>query len=109
MVVEINTSVNCQDENIIYCISCKQCALQYIGTSERTFQERISEHRNYIQNKDMSQPTGRHFNSRGHKLSDMSATILEKVYSSDTLLREERESMWIRKFNSKYKGMNRAS
>ena len=35
----------------------------------------------------MNQPTGRHFNSRGHKLSDMCATILEKVYSNDDLLR----------------------
>ena len=46
-----------------------------------------SEHRGYIQHKDMNQPTGRHFNSRGHKLSDMCATILEKVYSNDDLLR----------------------
>ena len=72
-------------------------------------QERISEHRGYIQHKDMNQPTGRHFNSRGHKLSDMCATILEKVYSTDDLLREERESMGIRKFNSRYKGMNRVN
>ena len=56
-------------------------------------QERISEHRGYIQHKDMNQPTGRHFNSRGHKLSDMCAIILEKVYSTDDLLREGRESM----------------
>ena len=107
--VQINTSVNCQDENIIYCISCKQCTLQYIGTTERSFQKRISEHRDYIKFKDLSQPCGRHFNQRGHSLSDMSATVMEKVFSSDKLLREERESMWIRKFDSEHKGLNRES
>ena len=45
-------------------------------------------------------------NSRGHRLSDMSFVILEKVMSDDVLLREERESHYIRIFNSKYKGMN---
>ena len=39
----------------------------------------------------------------------MSVTILEKIYSSDPNYRKERESMWIRKFNSKYKGMNKNS
>ena len=106
---EINTSVNCQDNNIIYCVSCQQCSLQYIGTTQRTFQERISEHRDYIKNKDMSQPVGNHFNLRGHNLSDMRATIVEKVFSTDKFIREEKESMWIRKFNSKYKGMNKNS
>ena len=35
----------------------------------------------------VNQPTERHFKSRGHKFSDMCATILEKVYSNDDLLR----------------------
>ena len=40
-----------------------------------------------------SQPSGRHFNQKGHSLSDMSATVMEKVFSNDKFLREERESM----------------
>ena len=36
----------------------------------------------------------------------MTFVILEKVYSEDVLLREERESHYIRLFNTKYKGMN---
>ena len=61
----------------------------------------------YIKFKDFSQPCGRHFNQRGHVLSDMTATILEKVYSNDKLLRGERKSMWIRNFNSTNRGLNR--
>ena len=80
--------------------------MQYVGTSKHSAQHRLSQHAGYIRNKNLSQPTGKHFNSRGHNLSDMSFVILEKVTSDDVLLREERESHYIRLFNSKYKGMN---
>ena len=105
-VVEIKGELNCQTSGIIYCITCKKCMLQYIGTSKLTAQARLSQHVGYIRNKNLNQPTGKHFNGRGHSLSDMSFVILEKVYSKDTLLREERESHYIRLFNTKYKGLN---
>ena len=97
VVVPINTAVDCQDTNIIYCITCNVCKQQYVGTTEHSFQTRISQHRDYIKNRDFKQPTGRHFNQRGHSLSDFSATILEKVYNPDKLVREQRESNFIRK------------
>ena len=81
--------------------------MQYIGTSKYTAQTRLSQHAGYIRNKNLSQPTGKHFNSRGHSLTDLSFVILERVMSDDILLREERESHYIRTFNTKYKGMNR--
>ena len=37
---------------------------------------------------------------------DTAFVILERVMSDDVLLREERESHYIRTFNTKYKGMN---
>ena len=69
-----------------------------------TAQARLSQHAGYIHNKNPSQPTGKHFNGRGHSLSDMSFVILEKVFSKDVLLREERESHYTK--YTKYKGMN---
>ena len=105
--VEINTEVDCQTKGIIYCITCKKCSVQYIGTSKKSLQDRFANHRGYVNNKDFSQPTGRHFNSRGHSISDMSVVIVEKVYKfEDRLLREERESHYIREFNSRVKGLN---
>ena len=106
VIVQINGELNCQTKGIIYCITCKKCLIQYVGTSKHTAQTRLSQHAGYIRNKNLSQPTGRHFNSRGHTLSDMSFVILEKVMSDDVLLREERESHYIRIFNTKYKGLN---
>ena len=105
-IVEIRGDLNCQTSGIIYCITCKKCMMQYIGTSKLTAQARLSQHAGYIRNKHLNQPTGKHFNGRGHSLSDMSFVILEKVFSKDVLLREERESHYIRLFNTKYKGMN---
>ena len=40
-------------------------------------------------------------------VSDMKVTILEKVHSLDPLVRKEREELYIRKFNTKYKGLNK--
>ena len=87
------------------------CIVPFDGSNLRFYQDSLifdvdSQHAGYIRNKNLSQPTGKHFNGRGHSLSDMSFVILEKVFNKDVLLREERESHYIRLFNSKYKGMN---
>ena len=64
-------------------------------------------HHMYIKNKNLSQPTGKHFNSRGHSLTDLRFVILERVMSDEKeLLREERESHYIHLSNTKYRGMN---
>ena len=81
--------------------------MQYIGESERALQERFSEHRGYVANKHLSKATGAHFNLPGHSTNDMRVTILEKVHSMDPLVRKEREELFIRKFNTKYKEMNK--
>ena len=87
--------------------TCTKCQDQYIGQSERTLQKRFSEHRDYVKHEKLEKATGWHFNKKGHELHHMKVTILEKVHSSDELLRIERESMHIKKkFNSKNKGIN---
>ena len=105
--VDINTSVNCQTRNILYCISCEKCSLQYIGESERSLKERFSEHRGYVVNNLKNKATGEHYNKKGHKVSDMKITIIEKIFSLDPAVRKEREKFYINKFNTKYKGLNK--
>ena len=105
--VDINCSVDCQTANIIYLISCKKCPDQYVGQSERTLQERFSEHKGYVINGHTNKATGHHFNQRGHSVSDMAVTILEKVHIRSEPHRKEREKMYIQKMNTQYKGMNR--
>ena len=81
--------------------------MQYIGETERSLQERFSEHKHYVTSKLITKATGFHFNLPGHSVSDMKVTILEKVHSLDLLMRKEREDLYIRKFNTKYKGLNK--
>ena len=61
-VVTINKPVNCQTTNVIYCIHCKKCAIQYIGETDRFLQDRFSEHKGYVNNKKLNKATGEHFN-----------------------------------------------
>ena len=81
--------------------------MQYVGESERSLHDRFSEHRGYVTQQHLTKATGYHFNLPGHSVSDMRVTILEKIHSSDPLVRKEREEMFIRQLNTKYKGLNK--
>ena len=88
-------------------ITCAKCNVQYIGESERTLQDRFSEHKGYAQNNKVNKTTGEHFGQKGHRVSDMRVTIIEKIYSSDPAVRKEREKFFIQKMNTRYKGLNK--
>ena len=105
--VEIDRTVNCQTKNLIYCVGCKKCSQQYIGETERTLQDRFSDHIGYVKNKKLQKATGEHFNQKGHSLSDMTISIVEKLHSTSGQFRKQRERMYINKFNTKYKGLNK--
>ena len=105
---KINKELTCKTENIVYMIKCtkENCKENiYIGESERSLKDRISEHIQYIKSNNRKQATGFHFNLPGHSLHDMKVSGIEQP--KDTEYRKERESYIIRKFNSYYSGMNR--
>ena len=104
---EITQQVNCKTKNVVYCIGCKKCPVQYIGETDRSLQERFSEHKGYVSNLHKNKSTGEHFNLPGHKISDMEVTILEKIVNKDPQYRKKREKMRTERFNTKYKGLNR--
>ena len=105
--VTINAPVSCQSSNVVYCISCLKCRTQYIGKTDRTVGVRMSEHRGTINNKKIDKSVGEHFNSRGHNLADFSFSVLEKVFNQDPMYLTIREDQWIKKFNTKHKGLNK--
>ena len=74
-----------------------------------SLKERFSEHPGYVTNQNITKATGHHFNLPGHKVSDMTVTIIEKKHSRDELFRKEREKLFIKKMNTRYKGINRKS
>ena len=82
---------------------------QYIGETGRSIKERFLEHKGYVSNKMLTKATGAHFNQRGHSISDMQITIIEKVFNPDPQFWKQREKMFINKFNTRYKGINKSS
>ena len=107
--MDINTNVNCNSSNVVYLVGCLKCRKQYIGETDRKIRERFREHRGYVTAKMENKATGKHFNEPGHNVSDMTFTVIEKIYNNDPNYRKQREKMWINKFNTKYKGLNKIS
>ena len=79
--------------------------MQYIGESENSLATRFGQHKGYVKNQKFDQATGTHFNLKGHCLSDMQVTIIEKIHSKDPNHRKERERMYIALFNTGYRGI----
>ena len=105
--IDINCSVDCSTKNVIYMLGCRKCPQQYIGETERMLKERFLEHRSYVSTNNQTKSTGAHFTSKGHSISDMEITIVEKMFNQDPQYRKQREKLYIQKFNTKYKGLNR--
>ena len=105
----INFSSDCETKNLIYCIVCTKCKQNYIGETKRSLKARFGDQLGYVRNKNLKEPTGKHFNLPGHNITMMQISVLEKVWSSSDALRKERETMYINKFQSKYLGLNRKS
>ena len=98
---------NSTTKNTINFLGCRKCSKQYIGETERTMKERFLEHKNYVNANNQSKSTGAHFNKKGHTVSDMEITVIEKVYNQDPRYRKQREKFYIQQFNTRYKGLNR--
>ena len=88
----INNQHNCRTRNIVYMIECdiSNCKKRYIGETERTLKDRLSEHIGYIKTKKLEKSTGNHFNQPGHSVANMTALVLEKVKKEDIFYRKER-------------------
>ena len=105
----INRQLTCDSYNVVYAIICKKekCNLVYIGETKRMLKYRLAEHRGYVTNGVTSQATGEHFNMPGHSLADLSVTIIEQTYRKNSEYRKERESYFIRRFDTFYNGINK--
>ena len=110
----IPTRISCKLNNLIYCITCKKCKMQYVGQSKNTLASRFQKHFKWIEhvgnwaNAPTSYKTlgptnvGLHFNLPGHTLEDVSIQVLELIRAhpdsaTATKLRDEREYDWMHK------------
>ena len=93
-------------KNVIYLIQCKKCKQQYIGEC-KNFYIRMKQHLSHARCSRQDKAIGEHFSTNGHKLSDMTLTVLEKLTRTDIRYRKTKESIYIEQWNLKYKGLNR--
>jgi hypothetical protein len=94
-------TVSCELSNIIYCITCKICKLQYIGETGRPLRQRIYEHL-YSITKSVTRdtPVSRHFHLPHHGPNDLVFHIIEDCNlllenNDPTSQRKRREMFWI--------------
>jgi len=92
---------SCNSNNLIYCISCKTCHLQYVGQTKNTIKMRFSKHFGNITTPGTVDPIGRHFAASDHnQLRDIQIHILEFIQAPSRSapaqkLRDELERKWI--------------
>ena len=70
---EIETAVNCTNCNIIYCITCLHCNMQYIGETGKSLATRFGQHKGNVRMLDHA--TGSHFNFKGHNISEFDTQV----------------------------------
>ena len=98
--------MDCNTENVIYCLQCGKCNQIYIGQTSRALKDRFSEHKTSVRT-NQKNTIGDHFNGPGHNLGHMKIFGIEKVFQATTQNLEKRKSMFISKFQAEYRGLNK--
>ena len=71
--------VSCRSSNVIYCVSCTRCGLQYVGQTLHRVKDRVSEYFTSIDIYDQTKTVGRHFSQPNHNgLFDMVISVIKK-------------------------------
>ena len=101
--------ISCRSKNLIHCISCKNCGLQYVGQTRNELRQRMNSHISTINTKGNT-PIARHMNDHDDKLA-LKVHILQLIRSddvlSDQLNRNKWENIWMsRLYTIVPKGLN---
>ena len=97
-------NVTCKSHNLIYCITCKTCKIQYVGQTKRRLMDRFQNH--YYNIKKGVEQIGRHFNSHGHHgTEDIQIHILSFIRQpaeseASQTARNKIELAWIHRLNT---------
>jgi hypothetical protein len=111
--------ISCRSNNLIYCITCKTCGLQYVGQTSNHIGERFKMHFQNIKTANeirsgmrcppknkRDEPIGRHFSSPTHRgIQDIHIHVLEFIKAPSKsppglLLRDQSERKWIFRLQS---------
>ena len=99
-------NVTCKSSNIIYCLTCKCCGIQYVGQTKNRLMDRFQAHFYNIGHNKPKSEIGKHFNSPGHKgLDDVEIHILDFIHAhpegrKSKYLRDLVEFNWIQRLHT---------
>ena len=99
-------NVSCSSSNLIYCITCKRCGIQYVGQTKRELKMRLSEHFLKITKNDPDSEIASHYNSTHHSgLDDIMIHVIDFVHAAphtqrSKYLRDLIEFNWIQRLHS---------
>ena len=102
-------NVNCSSSNLIYCITCKRCGIQYVGQTKRELKMRLSEHFLKITRNDPDSEIAGHFKSAFHEgLDNISVYVVDFVHAAphtqkSKYLRDLLEFNWIQRLHKQNK------
>ena len=74
-------NVCCNSSNVIYCIECQKCNVQYVGQTKRKIKDRLREHIYHTGKNTQCSDVPYHFNLEGHSIErDMKVHIIDFIY-----------------------------
>ncbi len=88
-------------KNVVYAISCSKYSTPvYVGETERTLRERMTEHLADIRLM-REKPVAKHFTERDHRgVNDVEICILERIHDKSRIFRLIKEKSWINKMKT---------
>jgi hypothetical protein len=98
---ECMKNMSCRSSNLIYCITCKVCGVQYVGQTLLRVKDRFVHHLSDIFNADATKTVGRHFSQNGHNgHHDVEISVLEFFKKSPRspaakIIRDRIKKRWI--------------
>ena len=96
----------CQSSNLVYCITCKRCGIQYIGQTKRRLMDRFQDNFYKIGKNVSNSNIATHFNSQDHEgLDDVEISEVDFIHCSPASkiarrLRHKIEKNWIFRLRS---------
>ena len=100
------SNVTCKSSNLIYCISCMKCGVQYVGQTKNRLMDRFQGHNQSIKDNDPRSEVARHFNLPSHEgKRDMKIHILDFIFANPNsemgkALRDTIEFHWIHRLHT---------
>ena len=106
---KINKPYDYNSYNVVYAVICKKekCKKAYIGETKIMLKFRLADLCGYDRKQTLDKATGEHLGLPGHRLSDLSITVIEQSKRNNNLYKKRKRRIPNKSFNTFYKGLNK--